>query len=378
MHDDLDSEPSAQAGFWRRALAAVIDCAVVNLLYLGLLAIGRVGMRLGLNAAGARAPSIDLVTTLILPTLAIWLLLATLYIAYFTRVGGQTPGKMLLGIRVVGSDDADPNWGQALLRPLGYAVSWLTGGAGFLLAAIPPGKRALHDLLTGTQVVRVSRDDVRLRTVLARPMFFATLVVCSLFGGIGSPASAALVDRIVAVANGRVITAGDLTAYRTLLAPEREATDASTEALLERTLLIEEADRFAIDQPDETLVTQRVDAVVRRMGGDPELNRALSLLGWSRDDFRTWIADDLRIAGFLDQRIYFFVLISPDDVIAHYESHRDDYPGLTLDQAREAITQRLTRERGNERQQRFVAQLREKAVVRINPPISSDESQPAH
>jgi hypothetical protein len=71
-------------------------------------------------------------------------------------------------------------------------------------------------------------------------------------------------------------------------------------------------------------------------------------------------------------------LISPDDVIAHYENHRDDYPGLTLDQAREAITQRLTRERGNERQQRFVAQLREKAVVRINPPISSDESQPAH
>ena len=94
--------------------------------------------------------------------------------------------------------------------------------------------------------------------------------------------------------------------------------------------------------------------------------------GWDRADLRAWIVEDLRIAEFLDQRIYFFVLISPEDASAYHESHRDEYAALTPEEAREAITKRLTQERGDEKQRQFVAALRAKATIRINPPIAAE------
>jgi len=51
---------------------------------------------------------------------------------------------------------------------------------------------------------------------------------------------------------------------------------------------------------------------------------------------------------------------------------RDEYAALTLEEAREAITKRLTQERGDEKQRQFVAALRAKATIRINPPIAAE------
>jgi uncharacterized RDD family membrane protein YckC len=41
---------------------------------------------------------------------------------------------------------------RAILRELGYIVSLLTFGIGYLMAGIRPDKRALHDLIAGTRV----------------------------------------------------------------------------------------------------------------------------------------------------------------------------------------------------------------------------------
>ncbi len=354
---------------------------MVGLLYLAFLGIGSIGTRLGLRAAGAPFPSMDLVAALLVPCLALWLVLAGVYVAYFTHAGGQTPGKMLMGIRVVGVDDADPTWSQAALRPLGYLLSLLPLGLGFLMAAVPPGKRALHDLLTGTRVVRTDAADAATTPrAFVRPTLFASALGLCAIGAVALPASATLVERIVAVANGHLVTASDLTAYQTLFAPEGESSDHAVQTLVERKLLLDEADRFTVGTPDEAAVARRVTAAEQRLGGAREVDQALERLGWDRADLRAWIAEDLRIAEFLDQRIYFFVLISPEDVADYYESHRDEYAALTPEEAREAITKRLTQERGDEKQRHFVAALRAKATIRINPPIAAEEStatQPA-
>jgi uncharacterized RDD family membrane protein YckC len=354
---------------------------VVVLLYLAFLGIGYIGTRLGLLAAGAPFPSVDLVTALLVPCLALWLVLAGVYIVYFTHAGGRTPGKMLMGIRVVGADDADPTWSQAALRPLGYLLSLLPLGLGFLMAAVPPGKRALHDLLTGTRVVLTNPDDAATAPpAFLRPVLFASALGLCAIGAFALPASATLVERIVAVANDHLVTASDLTAYQTLFAPEGESSDRAVQTLVERKLLLDEADRFAVGAPDEAAVARRVAAAEQRLGGAREVDQALERLGWDRADLRAWIVEDLRIAEFLDQRIYFFVLISPEDVAAYHESHHDEYPALTPEEAREAITKRLTQERGDEKQHHFVAALRAKATIRINPPIAAEEpavTQPA-
>lgn len=80
-----------------------------------------------------------------------------LHAAYFiVFVGGcgQTPGKMLLAIAVVQRDGAPAGYGRALLRWIGYGVSALPLGLGFVPAFFTAERRGLQDWMSGTRVVR--------------------------------------------------------------------------------------------------------------------------------------------------------------------------------------------------------------------------------
>lgn len=350
------------AGFFRRVVATVVDCSLVSLLYLGFLALGILGASLGAQASGARYLSHDLATALAGPFATLWVGLSWAYIALFTRHGGQTPGKMLLRIRVVRLDGEDPSWSQALFRPAGYLVSWLPLGLGFLLAAMPPAKRALHDRLTGTRVIALSRQAVHLRALAV------ALVWCALaVGGNVLPVSAVVVDRIVATANDRVITLSDLAAYQAVIRPPSISRDDAVQALIDRQLLLEEADRFAVSSPAAPDVASRIAAIAARAGSRDELAVRLTRLGWTMEDLQAWVADDLRVDEFLDQRIYFFVLVPPQDVDAYYENHPDEFEGMSLEDARVAIRERLTKERGDEKRAQFLSKVRQKSTIRINP-----------
>jgi uncharacterized RDD family membrane protein YckC len=70
-------------------------------------------------------------------------------------LSGRTLGKWLAGLRVVRKDGARLGYARSLVRHvLGYLLTALTLGLGFLLAAFNSRGRALHDLLAGTVVIR--------------------------------------------------------------------------------------------------------------------------------------------------------------------------------------------------------------------------------
>lgn len=77
------------------------------------------------------------------------------YFVAFTAVGGQSIGKMALGIKVIGQHDDSVPIGRAVLRTIAYLVSALPLGAGFL-PAMMGDRLALHDRLAHTRVVRPS------------------------------------------------------------------------------------------------------------------------------------------------------------------------------------------------------------------------------
>jgi uncharacterized RDD family membrane protein YckC len=70
---------------------------------------------------------------------------------------GCSPGKALLGIRVVGEDGEPPVLGRACVRLLGYWISALPLFFGFFWSLIDERHQAWHDRLAGTYVVRASR-----------------------------------------------------------------------------------------------------------------------------------------------------------------------------------------------------------------------------
>ncbi len=77
---------------------------------------------------------------------------------------GRTLGKWVTGLRIERRDGDRLDFPRALLRhTVGYLVSLLTLGLGFLLAAFNREGRALHDLIAGTVVVRGGTAGARKR-----------------------------------------------------------------------------------------------------------------------------------------------------------------------------------------------------------------------
>ena len=91
----------------------------------------------------------------LLPLLTFLLLLNGGYVVALTVLGGQTVGKMAVGLRVEATNGSPVTLGRALGRTAAYAVSVLPGGLGFIWLLLGRG-RALHDVLADTRVVKVS------------------------------------------------------------------------------------------------------------------------------------------------------------------------------------------------------------------------------
>jgi uncharacterized RDD family membrane protein YckC len=90
-----------------------------------------------------------------IPLIVFVLLLKFAYFCAFTAVGGQTIGKMALGIRVVGEDGESLDGTAAARRAVAGLASAGFFGLGFLPVLYGPERRTLHDRLTRTRVVEI-------------------------------------------------------------------------------------------------------------------------------------------------------------------------------------------------------------------------------
>lgn len=79
--------------------------------------------------------------------------LRLLYDVFFNGRFGATPGKMVIGARIVRVDGSNLGYSRAFLRWAASRISDFTFGIGYLMVAVRGDKRALHDLLAGTKVI---------------------------------------------------------------------------------------------------------------------------------------------------------------------------------------------------------------------------------
>jgi len=83
------------------------------------------------------------------------LLVAALDLGVLPGLTGLTIGKWATGLRIRQSNGMELGIGRAFLRHfVGYPLSALTLGLGFVIAAFNARGRGLHDLIAGTIVVR--------------------------------------------------------------------------------------------------------------------------------------------------------------------------------------------------------------------------------
>lgn len=90
-----------------------------------------------------------------------WLIAAVILISnsiIFPMLAGQSLGKLLTGLKIVKADGTSAGLVNILIRHLiGYPLTALTLGLGFLFSLFNSKNRALHDYLAGTTVIYGSR-----------------------------------------------------------------------------------------------------------------------------------------------------------------------------------------------------------------------------
>jgi uncharacterized RDD family membrane protein YckC len=100
----------------------------------------------------------------------VWLFV---YLWVSVAMAGKTPGKALLGLRVVTSDGDVLSSSRAALRAIAFPLNYVLFGIGFLGIVVGKERRALHDVVAGSAVVydwgpRTAELPVPISAYLAR------------------------------------------------------------------------------------------------------------------------------------------------------------------------------------------------------------------
>lgn len=99
-----------------------------------------------MRAAGNSSETVGIILTIVV---------AALDLGVLPGLTGVTVGKWATGLRILRADGVEIGIGRAFLRHfVGYPLSFITLGLGFLAAAFSSRGRGLHDLIANTIVVR--------------------------------------------------------------------------------------------------------------------------------------------------------------------------------------------------------------------------------
>jgi len=79
------------------------------------------------------------------------------YEGVFVSRFGATPGKMALDLKVIRPDGGPLSLGRAVGRYFAKIVSGIILAIGYIMAGFDSQKRALHDMICDTRVIRVSK-----------------------------------------------------------------------------------------------------------------------------------------------------------------------------------------------------------------------------
>jgi len=144
------------AGFWIRVGAATLDYFiklpvqfVVGLIAGVLLPV--LMMRGGVNLGSPDYTRAQLLLNVGLQLFSFGFELG--YATFFTGKFGGTPGKLICGLRVIRSDGAKLTYRRAALRAVAKLLNSFTLGLSYLIVAVDPERRGLHDFLCDTRVI---------------------------------------------------------------------------------------------------------------------------------------------------------------------------------------------------------------------------------
>jgi uncharacterized RDD family membrane protein YckC len=136
------------AGFWIRFVAVFIDGIALWIVNFAL--------ELAMGTAITRPRDMSAVMGMMGLNFLISTAISLFYEAFFLVQYGATPGKMIFGLKVITPDGGPISWGRAIGRYFAKILSGITLCIGYIMAGFDSEKRALHDYIAGTRVIRTA------------------------------------------------------------------------------------------------------------------------------------------------------------------------------------------------------------------------------
>lgn len=136
------------AGFWIRFLAKFIDSMIIGVMN----AVIRAAM--GPLFGPSEAPDFPAVFFASLPLMIVGYAVGVTYTTWFIGKFAATPGKMACGLKIVTEDGGRVTYLRAFARYFAEMLSALVLFIGYIMAAFDSEKRALHDHICSTRVIR--------------------------------------------------------------------------------------------------------------------------------------------------------------------------------------------------------------------------------
>jgi len=202
-----------------------------------------------------------------------------------------------------------------------------------------------------------------------RARVFAVVLV--LAAGVAGIRASELLDRVIAVVSGTVITLSDArTAIMFGLVETRDASDPIAVAmqwLVDRQLVLDEVNRYDTPDSDLTTVDPVFSEIRKKLEGGKGTAAVLASLGLDEAGARRFVRDTVRVQQYLRKRFESILPGTDEELRQHYSANRSQFVRagrqLTLEEARDLVQESLQESRRIQAIDAWLARLRRRADV---------------
>ncbi len=212
----------------------------------------------------------------------------------------------------------------------------------------------------------VPRVALRLIGVLTGTLLLPALLITP------STAHAALVDRIIASVNNEVITESDVqqaVAFNVALGGKNEEMlrAETLEGLINRRLLIQEAYRLKFVEVSDQDIKAEIEKLKDRLGSEAALAGLLTRLDMTEEQLGRMLGERLLVKRFIEKKIALYVHVSRDEAQAYFNAHPADFKDKSFPEVQQAITALLSGQKLGQQMVQYLAEVKGKADIRMNP-----------
>ena len=204
--------------------------------------------------------------------------------------------------------------------------------------------------------------------------WFHGMVLLSIGVVLPATAPAELIDRIVATVNNQVITLSDLrqaVRFNEEMgggSRDRKDLEAETlEGLINKLLLLREARRLSLTEMTEQDVVDEIGKVRTRLGSDKAFRDFLQRTEMTPEQLGRMLGERLLVERFVEKKIGLFVRVGRDEARKYFDGHPEEFKGKRFPEVSKTIIALLSEKKTGRQITNYLAELRNKADVRINP-----------